>query len=227
VPDRLPADARRAPLALLLLPAVILAVIALLQNSELAIPPAPSNCVASSQPSGPGHTRGGAVKVIRTPTTACGQQQLAQVSSERSTSLSYAWIGVVLMILLGLGLAVWLTRALASREPRASLARSGNDGAAARDRKLLVQACVELTDKVSSDSAREQLLDSLAAVGVSREDVPAGVRFDPSRHHAVDRVATRDRACHHLVAKTERPGFVDRGERLRYPEVIVYDADGG
>jgi hypothetical protein len=34
-------------------------------------------------------------------------------------------------------------------------------------------------------------------------------------------------ALHNLVAETERSGYVDQGRRVRYPDVLVWTADGG
>ena len=79
---------------------------------------------------------------------------------------------------------------------------------------------------VDSDALREQLVDALADAGVTPVDVPAGEPFDSSRHHAIGRLDTADPARHNLVARTERSGFVDRGKRLRYPDVVVFSANG-
>ena len=86
---------------------------------------------------------------------------------------------------------------------------------------------MEVSDTVSSDALREQLVDVLAEAGVTRIEVAGGERFDSSRHRAVGRVGTSDDTSHNRVAKTTRPGYVDRGKRLRYPEVLVFNADGG
>jgi molecular chaperone GrpE len=109
--------------------------------------------------------------------------------------------------------------------------RGGGGGGAAsalaRDRQVLVKACVEVSDVVSSAALRSQLVDTLADVGVTPIQVRVGERFDPARHRAVDRVVTDDQALDDLVAETERPGYSDRGARLRLPEVLVYSAARG
>jgi hypothetical protein len=182
-------------LAMAVLPALILACVVLLQGNELNVPSASEHCV------------GTVAKCVRMP--------LAQISSERSTVLAYGWVGVAVMLTLGVGLAVQLMRRLGTEPPR--------DG----DRAALVRACMDVSDAVPSPALREQLVDALAEVGVVPVEVAAGERFDSSRHRAVGRVRTSDRACHDLVAKTERAGYLDRGKRLRYPEVLVFNADGG
>ena len=78
-----------------------------------------------------------------------------------------------------------------------------------------------------SEALREQLLDALATVGVTPIDASIGEEFDSSRHHAVGRVVTNDPGSHNRVAGTERYGYVDRGKRLRYPDVLVFNANGG
>jgi molecular chaperone GrpE (heat shock protein) len=69
-------------------------------------------------------------------------------------------------------------------------------------------------------------LDALADVGVKAIEVPAGTRFDPERHRAADTVMTEEETLAGVVAQTERLGFVDRGRRLRWPEVLVYQTAG-
>jgi hypothetical protein len=76
------------------------------------------------------------------------------------------------------------------------------------------------------NQAREQLLDALAEAGVTPVEIPAGERFDSSEHRAVGQVGTSDPRRHNLVAKTERAGYLDRGRRLRYPDVVVFNAEG-
>jgi hypothetical protein len=187
--------ARGWVVATAMLPALILACVVLLQGNELNVPSAPEHCVGT--------------------VAKCVRLSLVQVSSERSTVLAYGWVGVAVMLTLGVGLAVLLTRLLATEPPR-------NE-----DRAVLVQACMDVSDTVPSAALREQLVDALAEVGVVPVEVATGERFDSSKHHAVGRVGTSDRASHDLVARTERTGFVDRGKRLRYPDVLVFNANGG
>lgn len=187
--------ARGEVLAMAVLPALILACVVLLQGNELNVPSTPEHCVGT--------------------VAKCVGMPLAKVSSERSKVLAYGWVGVAVMLTLGIGLAVLLMRRLGTEPAR--------DG----DRAVLVRACMDVSDAVPSAALREQLVDALAEVGVVPVEVAAGERFDSSRHRAVGRVQTSDRACHDLVARTERAGYVDRGKRLRYPDVLVFNADGG
>lgn len=101
------------------------------------------------------------------------------------------------------------------------------EAALARDRDVLVAACIEVCDTIASKALREQLLGALAQAGVTSVEVPANTRFDPAHHKAADTLATDQETLAGLVAETERPGFVDRGRRLRWPEVVVYQSNAG
>jgi hypothetical protein len=94
-------------------------------------------------------------------------------------------------------------------------------GRAADERATLVRGLMELGDLVPSSALRHQITDLLAAVGVTAID-SVGERFDPSRHRAVDRVATVDPGADGRIAETERLGYSDRGRIARLPEVLVY-----
>lgn len=96
---------------------------------------------------------------------------------------------------------------------------------AERERATLIKACVDVSDLLESDALREQILDALAEIGVLPVVVAAGEPFDSSRHRAVGTVPTPDAAFHNLVAGTERAGFSDHGRRLRWPDVLVFDAN--
>lgn len=95
---------------------------------------------------------------------------------------------------------------------------------AERDRATLIKACLEVSDLLDSDALREQILDALGEIGVRPVVVAAGEPFDSSRHRAVGTVPTADAAFHNLVAGTERAGFSDHERRLRWPDVLVFDA---
>jgi hypothetical protein len=91
------------------------------------------------------------------------------------------------------------------------------------DRDVLVQACIELSDRLrdSNPALWRRLCRGLAAIGVETAVVD-GQRFDPEAHDAVGREPTSDAAQHLTVASTEFCGFTDRGRLLRRPEVVVY-----
>ena len=102
------------------------------------------------------------------------------------------------------------------------------DGAAAAvsgDRRRLVQELISVRDQVSSEALRGSIGAALAEVGVLEQSVPAGTLFDPQLHKGVDRVATDDPGLDRTVSETERPGYVDRGELVRLPEVVVRRMD--
>jgi len=92
---------------------------------------------------------------------------------------------------------------------------------------VLVAACIEVFDAIGSQALRQQLLRALADAGVSAVEVAPQTRFDPAQHKAADVLLTDDETLVGLVAETERPGFVDRGRRLRWPEVLVYQSGSG
>lgn len=96
-----------------------------------------------------------------------------------------------------------------------------DSGGAERDRRRLLEACMELSDRLSNEALRERLLSAMAGVGVEPL-APDGEVFDPERHHAIFRTPAKNSSQHGRVASTERLGFSDRGEIIRRPEVAVY-----
>lgn len=154
-------------------------------------------------------------------------QSLAGVASDQNDALAYGWIGVALAAVLGGSLAVAVSRRQApvSVPPQQFTSRrpARTDTNAERERSILVEACIEVSDAVSSASLREELLDALERAGVEAVEVRPGEPFDPKRHRAAGRVPTAAPERENLVAETERLGFVDRGRRLRPPRVLVYD----
>lgn len=91
------------------------------------------------------------------------------------------------------------------------------------DRDVLVQACIELSDRLrdANPALWRRLCRGLAAIGVETVVVD-GQRFDPEAHDAVGREPTAEPDRHLTVASTEFCGFTDRGRLLRRPEVVVY-----
>lgn len=142
---------------------------------------------------------------------------LGQVADDRDSALLRGALGALVVLLAGTAVALLLAWARGRRARRS--------GDVERQRAALVRVCVEVSDVVDSDALREQLVDALADAGVTPVDVPAGEPFDSSRHHAIGQLDTTDAARHNLVARTERSGFVDRGKRLRYPDVVVFSAN--
>jgi molecular chaperone GrpE (heat shock protein) len=88
-----------------------------------------------------------------------------------------------------------------------------------------VSACIDAADAVPGLALRQQLIDALAQSGVTSDDVAPETPFDPQQHKAADTRITDQERLAGLVAETERPGFTDRGRRLRWPEVIVYQTE--
>ena len=205
MPDRAVNRVPALLVAVALLPAAVLTGVVLLQSSELTAPAVASRCAHA---------------------TACVDQALTHVAGKRRIALAYGWVGAGLLLVLGVVLAALLSRRSARTETMSPAPRAGSPGDQDRERAALVTACVNVSDVVTG-APREQLVDALIEAGVNPIEVPAGERFDSSRHHAVGRVVTNDRSLHNLVVETEKIGYVDYGRRLRYPDVLVWAADGG
>jgi hypothetical protein len=88
------------------------------------------------------------------------------------------------------------------------------------ERAALVQACIRIRMLTSDPAIREIADDGLSDGGVVTV-VPTGERFDPQRHHSVGEVATNDPAQDRIIARTDRPGFEDHGQRIRPADVLV------
>ena len=195
-----------APLvAVALLPAAVLTGVVLLQSNELTAPAVSSRCAHAA---------------------ACVDQALADVAGKRRIALAYGWVGAGLLLVLGVVLAALLSRRSARTKTTSPATRADSSTDQDQERAALVNACMNVSD-VATGALREQLVGALIEAGVNPIDVPAGERFDSSRHHAVGRAVTNDRSLHNLVAETERTGYVDHGRRLRYTEVVVWADDGG
>ena len=195
-----------APLvAVALLPAAVLTCVVLLQSNELTAPAVSSRCARAA---------------------ACVDQALADVAGKRRIALAYGWVGAGLLLVLGVVLSALLSRRSTPTKTTSPAPRADSSTDQDRERAALVKACMNVSD-LATGALREQLVGALIEAGVNPIDVPAGERFDSSRHHAVGRVVTKDRSLHNLVAETERTGYVDHGRRLRYPEVVVWADDGG
>jgi molecular chaperone GrpE len=99
--------------------------------------------------------------------------------------------------------------------------------AAARDRTLLVELCVDLYDRLTSDGLRDKLRVGLGRIGielVTAEREP----FDPAAHEALGVVETTEPQLDGVVASTQRSGYSDHGRLTREPAVLVYRlADDG
>lgn len=94
----------------------------------------------------------------------------------------------------------------------------------ARDRQVLVERVIEVSDIAQGDTVRERLRMALAEVGVEQIDA-ADERFDPNRHMAVNRLPPAAPELDGMVAEVERPGYKDGDEVVRRPEVVVYHRD--
>jgi hypothetical protein len=102
------------------------------------------------------------------------------------------------------------------------LATPDRNGHLDRDRAALIRTCMDIGDIVPSEALRVRLRDALNAVGVQTVSADEGAPFDPTHFRMVDSLPTSNPALDHRVARTERVGYVDRGRRIRDPEVLVY-----
>jgi len=141
---------------------------------------------------------------------------------DRSDAVGIGLIGVVVLLIVGCGLA-WM---VAERLP-AAMPVEGAPEPVLADREVLIAACVELGDLVPSDALRRRVRDALEQAGVHAVEVEQGTPFDPAASRVVDRVPTTDPDLNNRVAGTERVGYIDRGRRIREPEVVVYAFDRG
>ena len=230
--DRSSPTTRWSILAVAVLPALVMVIVVLAQGGALhatpRVPPAtrtPARVRLSPQIAR--LDRAQARDALQTV-----HNQLAAEASDRSSALGYGWGGAIILLIGGLSLAAIALRSRARRrvsspgagedpapEPPASASAPGDD---ARDRELLVDACIGAFDVTESGAVRRQLLDALRRAGVDLVEVPSNARFDPTKHRAADTRATDREALDGLVIETERLGFVDRGRRVRWPEVVVY-----
>lgn len=95
------------------------------------------------------------------------------------------------------------------------------DPQVAADRTVLVDACIWMRDRATSPALAQHLDGAFARVGVAQVDA-TGQRFDPAVHEAGATVAASSPAEDGIIARTETPGYTDRGRLLRHPIVTVY-----
>jgi hypothetical protein len=214
-----------------LTPAAVLVVVILLQGHQLTSGHTPPVCVGTA-----GAAAGLASKLARCVTAV--RSHLASIAHSETVALEYGWIGAALLALIGLAagasaliaLGEFTRRARDARRGRGpveasdvvSRARTSDD---ARDRERLVASCLDLADLSQSAALRERVLDALADVGVTPVQARRGEPFDPARHHAVGRTPTADARRHNRISDVQREGYTDRGHPLRYPDVLVFQAD--
>jgi molecular chaperone GrpE len=214
------------------LPALVMVIVVLAQGGALHAPP---HVPSLARRPGTVRLSPAIARLSRVQAHAALQtvhNQLAASRSDRSSALAYGWAGAIVLLIGGLSLAAIALRSRAGAlvgppgtgedlSPEPSVGAAAASGGA-RDRKLLVDACIDAFDISESTAVRTQLLDALRRAGVDPVEVPANARFDPTKHRAADTRATDRKAFDGLVVETERVGFVDRGRRVRWPEVVVY-----
>jgi len=105
--------------------------------------------------------------------------------------------------------------------PTAQLVEPALAAQAIADRGALVDTCIWMRDRATSPALASHLDQTFQKVGVAALDA-TGQRFDPSVHEAGSTVAAPGPAEDGIIARTETPGYTDRGRLLRHPVVTVY-----
>jgi hypothetical protein len=105
--------------------------------------------------------------------------------------------------------------------PVGQLAEPARAAQAMADRSVLVDACIWMRDRATSPALAQHLDGAFGRVGVSQVDA-TGQRFDPAVHEAGSVIAAGSPAEDGIIARTETPGYTDRGRLLRHPIVTVY-----
>lgn len=89
---------------------------------------------------------------------------------------------------------------------------------------VLVNALIDLSDRVPSQALRAEILAALGRAGVHPVEPAVGDAFDVTRMRGVGGAAAPDASWSGRVASVERAGFHDGVSVLRLPEVVVYTA---
>jgi len=88
----------------------------------------------------------------------------------------------------------------------------------------LVNALIDLGDRVNSTALRAEIVAALAAAGVQALEPPPGTPFDASRMRGVGNSPAPSPAAIGTVATTDRVGYASATRVLRLPDVVVYTA---
>jgi hypothetical protein len=87
-----------------------------------------------------------------------------------------------------------------------------------------VAALIDLSDRMSSQALRAEIIATLERAGVHPIEVPAGTPFEATTMRGIGSSPTNDAAWVGRVATTDRCGFHDSGRMVRLPDVVVYVA---
>lgn len=89
---------------------------------------------------------------------------------------------------------------------------------------VLMNALIDLSDRVPSQALRAEILAALGRAGVHPVEPAVGDAFDVTRMRGVGGIAAPDAGWSGRVASVERAGFHDGVSMVRLPEVVVYTA---
>ena len=93
------------------------------------------------------------------------------------------------------------------------------------DRRSLVDTCIYVRDRVTSQAIADRIGASLETVGVTTLS-PLGQRFDPTAHEAGGTTPAPDHQRDGVIAAVETVGYLDHAVVVRHPIVTVYRAQG-
>jgi len=146
-------------------------------------------------------------------------------------ALALAALGGLMTGALGLAILARsrLRRAAPSPVPPSAPGRdqSGAAGPVAAERALLAEACADIADRLRDQQPALYgvLTRNLEEAGITMNS-PNGEPFDARRHNPVGTEPTSDPASDLHVAATTRLGYLDHGQLIRSPDVIVYRLAG-
>ena len=112
----------------------------------------------------------------------------------------------------------------AGMPPPNSMPAPGQAPAADPRTDALVNALIDLGDRVNSGALRAEIVATLAAAGVQALEPPVGTPFDAARMRGVGSAPAPSPQAVGTVAGTDRVGYATNGRVLRLPDVVVYTA---
>jgi hypothetical protein len=99
---------------------------------------------------------------------------------------------------------------------------SGPPPPAADRSPALIGALIDLSDRMSSQALRAEIIATLARAGVHPIEIAPGTPFEATTMRGIGSSPTSDPAWVGRVATTDRCGFHDAGRVVRLPDVVVY-----
>jgi hypothetical protein len=88
----------------------------------------------------------------------------------------------------------------------------------------LITSLIDLSDRMTSQALRAEIIATLGRVGVHPIEIAPGTPFEATTMRGIGSSPTSDPAWVGRVATTDRCGFHDAGRVIRLPDVVVYVA---